>query len=313
MSGIKVLWHYAEARRLAQLLALQALQSARVGNTNEALSDVRAIFRMSDHLKNEPVLIGFLVARFVYSVAINTLADVLQTSPIPAAPARSFLASLPTADWSATYRHKLLAERTFTIWGFNSASSNWLQQYTGNENIAAAPTWLSKPLALLWAPLLKLDEVYALRLWKRTIAAVTPMQVPSPPDANELIEQQLRDAPRYALVTRTLFPVYASARQLRDSIEVWQRQMEIALALSSYHSLHGRYPARLQEAEAVWGKALAPDPYSNKPFQYRSDGRNFTLYSVGINRIDDGGGTSPARYSDNSPNPGDDIVWNPKH
>ncbi|MDF2441452.1 MAG: hypothetical protein JWN98_2436 [Abditibacteriota bacterium] len=308
--------HYAEVRRLARLLAAQSLQCAHSRDRDTALRDVRALFRMSDHLAREPVLIGFLVARATHSLATVTLSRVLEASPVPAAQARSFLASLPATDWSASYRRTLLAERAFTIWGFNAAREDWLQAREdfgiGRPDTPGVVKCLGKPLTLFWSPLLKLDELYALRLWERALASVTPMQVPAPRGESALLRESLDDAPRYATITRFLFPELHRAREVRDSIEAAQRQVEVALALSHFRSRHGRYPARLQQAAALWGKAVPVDPYHNQPFQYRSDGRNFTLYSIGPNRIDDGGHSAFTRKRPNSGTRGDDIVWGPQ-
>lgn len=306
--------HYGDVRQLARMLAAQSLQSARSGDVNGALRDARAIFAISDHLKNEPTVIGFFVARAINAMAYNTLATVLETTPISASQARSFRASLPQTDWNATYRRAMLGERTFTLWGFNVVRSNWRE---ANQAFTTADTpgpmrWIASPLGLLWTPFLKLDEVYSLRSWKGRIAAITPMKVPAPPDTAGTSEMDFQNAPRYAVITRILFPVFGRSREYRDTIEVSQREMEIALALSTYRSTNGRYPTQLEQVAPLWGKTLPTDPYSNKPFIYQSDGRNFTLYSIGANRSDDKGHGPAGRYNEGgrSQSPGDDILWN---
>jgi hypothetical protein len=64
------------------------------------------------------------------------------------------------------------------------------------------------------------------------------------------------------------------------------RLLYTALLLEAYRKARGRYPASLNE---LGNSPYLTDPFSNKPFVYRSQGQRYVLYSVGPNGIDDGG------------------------
>lgn len=68
------------------------------------------------------------------------------------------------------------------------------------------------------------------------------------------------------------------------------RLLYTALHLEAYRKTHGRYPASLKE---LGDSPYFIDPFSNKPFVYRPQGKSYVLYSLGPNSIDDGGAPFP--------------------
>jgi hypothetical protein len=72
------------------------------------------------------------------------------------------------------------------------------------------------------------------------------------------------------------------------------RQVVItAIALKRYQLKHGNYPSNLGALVPELLPAVPLDPVDGKPLRYRpNQDRTFLLYSVGLNRKDDGG--SPA-------------------
>jgi hypothetical protein len=61
------------------------------------------------------------------------------------------------------------------------------------------------------------------------------------------------------------------------------------LALRSYQSEQGRAPARLDDLVTNYLSTVPQDPFTGRPFIYRSQGTNWLLYSVGPDGIDDSG------------------------
>lgn len=85
-------------------------------------------------------------------------------------------------------------------------------------------------------------------------------------------------------VTNAYMPArYAVAVRIVDT-EAHRRMAQIQVALSTTY--RGNWPQKLPP-----DLAQVQDPWSKKPFIYRRDGKNFLLYSVGSNLIDDGAGS----------------------
>ena len=83
----------------------------------------------------------------------------------------------------------------------------------------------------------------------------------------------------------TLKSVQESENRLLTKIN----QVNISLALGIYYQQHRTYPAKLSDLMRNYLKQLPNDPYSEKPFLYKKEKTGFLLYSVGNNRVDDGG------------------------
>jgi hypothetical protein len=67
------------------------------------------------------------------------------------------------------------------------------------------------------------------------------------------------------------------------------RLLQADLAIRFYKQHSGRLPAKLDELVPAYLPALPLDPYSGQPLVYRTSGDDFTLYSVGHDRTDNGG------------------------
>ncbi len=304
---------YGEMTSLGRFLCLQALQEARDGNGAAALENLRAAYRMSDHVTSDAISISFFVSRSISSTADKTLAQVLEVQPQNAVQARAFEASLPSRDWSEDVRRAYLAERAMGIYGFEITAVNPIAGLSGADERLQFSQRASRPLSFLWSPFFKLDEIYALRFWKNRMQSLPPLHVPlktSPPAPN--LQEQ---APFYALFTKSLVFEFSRATELRDAAEVARCQRQNALAISAFRAAHnGAYPANLQDAATAWNEPLLPDPYNAKPFTYHSNGKSFTLYSVGPNRADDGGQNQARERTTYRQKPvptmSDDLVWN---
>lgn len=65
--------------------------------------------------------------------------------------------------------------------------------------------------------------------------------------------------------------------------------LSVELALRAHSVEHGRPPAQLKELSPPLLKEIPRDPFSGKPLVYRPQGTNWLLYSVGPDRVDNGG------------------------
>ena len=66
--------------------------------------------------------------------------------------------------------------------------------------------------------------------------------------------------------------------------------IQVAIALQRFHLDHGAYPERLDQLVPAYLEAIPLDPCTDQPLVYTpKQGDPFLLYSLGANRIDDGG------------------------
>jgi len=265
-----------EMRDLTRLLSMQAIYEAETGKNAMALKDVRRLYIMVQQMSGEEFLMGALSQRAMEAVANRALAKVLLTTSMTKEQALNFQASLPMINWNMILHQALLTERTFII------------KYPAYLNLVK--TWR------------KLDTAWGLYYWQKIIADAENTPVPVPSDYGQNLKTQIEKMPRYAFLSKMVLPVYVNTRKNFDWCEVQQREREIAFALTAYHSQYHQYPDTLHEAETFWKSTFPLDPYNKKPFHYKKQGNTFLLYSIGVNRKDDGGVWKRKIGKD-------DIVW----
>jgi len=273
-----------QMRYLTELLGIQAYHEAQLGNKAAALQDVRWQYMMACHMASEPFLTWGDNAWSMQNTAHRTLAKILFTISFSSNQAHEFENSLPEINWTNYLHQILLTERALEI--------SAIESFRKRSGI--------KHFLLYQAS--KMDEVYSLRLWKKIIQ--TPIPVSS--DYMEKMNRRVKEVPFYAFSTQILMPLYVRTPWVYAYAETKCREREIVLALAAYHSQYHQYPLTLTPAEKLWQSTFPLDIYSKKSFRYNSDGKKFVLYSVGANRVDDGGFW---KDSGNSAMVKDDIVW----
>jgi hypothetical protein len=67
------------------------------------------------------------------------------------------------------------------------------------------------------------------------------------------------------------------------------RMLILELGLRAHQLDHGSLPTNLEELVPAYLPAVPQDPYGDDPLNYRLTGERYTIYSLGIDRDDDGG------------------------
>ncbi len=105
-----------------------------------------------------------------------------------------------------------------------------------------------------------------------------------------------RDDRTGLLVARMVLPESGSEFAMADRERMERRGIRLLLAIEKYRAATGKVPEALAELVPGQLAKLPVDPWSGKPFVYRRVdpaqdqlGREFLLYSVGADRVDDGG------------------------
>jgi len=291
--------HLASVRASARMLALRAEILAADGRLDEALASCAAIFRIGEHAKMEPMLLGQLVGYAVQDVGVRALEQVLSSGdPSPAA-CRELLAELAGIDNLTPSVRALRGE--VAIWGIplydmvrqNAVSIGDLQSGAafideGGKGSGSRPPLTYRILQTALRPLLNLDEISYLDAMESNIKAMGAAW----PESQKLtkdMEASVQRLPFYRrIMANMLIPVYGRAVWRRDSSTALLGATEVGLALTAFHAEHGRYPDTLAELESA-GSDLPSDPFGGGPLHYRTEGDGFVVWSVGPDMDDDGG------------------------
>lgn len=280
---------FSKMPELTRFISLNAEENSRRKNYTKAFEQIGYIDRLAASTANGDTLIGFLVARSIQGIGIRTTYTILQNAQLTKQQAQTCVQLLPHSDWHQLFYDTMIGERTFNI-----SANEYLLSDIWNRKASEEDDWDIDDSAsfqhkgFVTRPLLKMNEVYLLRLWQKVLLQA---KKPGALDANfeTHITDRLNQLPFYAIQAKITQEIYLGSFENRDRTEVAQRQREIAIVLNAYKTEHGAYPESLTTAEQFWGTNFPADPYNNKPFHYRAENHNYTLYSVGKNRLDDGG------------------------
>lgn len=298
----------AYLRKFARLMSASAVQEAQDGQTAQAIEDVGAIYRMSEHAASDPILISLLVSIAIENIGHNALAQVFEYSNFTPAQKRQVEAILPRTDKEKQLAYALQGERAFGLSGFNTANLQTdvlplVGETDQNDFFGLMLLRVSRTIGL---PIFKLDEMWYLR---------------SHPANSHPVPYQ--DIPRYAALTRILLPVFQQVHQTIDKAETNRNLARVALDLNVYHTQNKTFPVTLAQLEAQTKTKLPLDQFSGQPFVYRRTKNDYDLYSVGANKKDDSGRTEQEWNRTSAPvqqlpngswlaPQWDDITWPPR-
>jgi len=136
------------------------------------------------------------------------------------------------------------------------------------------------------------------RLMQRTVEELKLPFGERPQRTTEDLEKEIRHP-----FNAVLLPVFSPASDKEAGEVAWMRLVGCTAAIRLHKLRTGKYPASL---EALQLGEMSIDPFSGKPFVYKTDPRfGFLLYSVSENRVDDSGqspyGGAPESRGDLSP------------
>jgi hypothetical protein len=276
--------HLARMRSCARLLRADAVVNATEGNYAAAVDDIIAGMKLGDALALEPILISQLVRIAIYGVMYNAIEG-----------------SLDGADLSPELTDKLMAQVAQAYHRDSFSESFAGELYFGRQLFSAVRSGdrSGVPEGVDLGPLREEDEVVYVDIMKGLIAASRLPYYEAALKLHEL-EQETGALPGTMTYSRQLLPALTRACQAQARHEAMLDLIQIGILLEQYRARTGSFPDTLDAIAADLGGSVPVDPFSGKSYRYRPLGATFLLYSIGANRLDDGG-THDFREGD--------IVW----
>ncbi|HIJ73057.1 MAG TPA: hypothetical protein HPP83_03040 [Candidatus Hydrogenedentes bacterium] len=286
--------HLAPMRELARVLSLDAIVKARHGDIDEAVENVIAAMQLSDALACEPVLISQLVRIAICGIANDTIRDAFEPGDLTPEHVRRLIEQAGQAVNHQAFADGLAGEALLGVATFEQMRRG------GAVPFGFRPSDEGFALRLLASaparPVLNKDEQTYLEMMKRMAETA---ELPYAEAVLKLAEldMEIQALPFTKPLSRMLLPALTRASEAQARHEAVIGLMQVGLALELYYAEHGTYPDTLGAIAPELGGAVPSDPFTGAPFQYKPEAETFLLYSVGPNRIDDGG----RHYAD--------IVW----
>lgn len=302
-------------RHLVFALAHEAAYEVHRGNVQEAFDDCFVIRRVGRHYQGRGLLIEQLVGVAIEGVAYLRMFHILydQTNvprPVLARVQDELLALYDERRCAVSFDGEKAfwydnIQRTFTDDG--KGGGHALRQGFP----FAAGDWRGNLLGVFVFDYPDRCETMAMveQFFER---AQSSLKAPPGEEGPKLASQAKEEIPVGNMLLSILPPAYERLDQQMWMLKTHERAAIVTVAVLSYESDKGAYPASLDDLVATgYLSKLPPDPYANGPLSYRKTNDGFLLYSWGENLTDDGGvqglrqGGKPGLWADN----GDWVFW----
>ncbi len=265
--------HLARMRSCARLLRADAAVNATESNHAAAVDDIIAGMKLGDTLALEPILISQLVRIAIYGIMYNAVEG-----------------SLDGADLSPEVTHKLMTQVAQADHRESFSESFAGELYFGRQLFSAVRSGdrSGVPDGVDLGPLREEDELAYVETMRGLIAASKLPYYEAALKIHEL-EQETEGLPETMIYSRQLLPALARACQAQARHEAMLDLMQIGIFVEQYKARTGSFPDTLDAIAEDLGGSVPVDPFSGKSYRYRPLGATFLLYSIGANRLDDGG------------------------
>ena len=286
-SGI-MLPHLGQMKYLCQTFQLRAIARLELGRADAAITDLKTSFRLSDSIRDEPLLIDHLVRLATLNVDLQGVREGLVRRAWNDAQLAELEKYLGSLDVLAEYKHAMGTERCCTIAVLDYlARSNLrtLSKYGGGRDVP--------PMANVFKGYLYQNMIETARMYQQfLIPAVDAQQHRVFREMGDSLDRDLPKVPTTPdnILVKMLVPSLSRASQKSARAQTSVDEARVACALERYRLAHGRLPDTLDALTPQFIEKIPNDVIDGKPLRYRknSDG-SYVIYSIGWNQTDDGG------------------------
>jgi len=278
--GIGTLLPYTQdARTVANVLWYDAMLRSEEKDADGALDSVRGILNAGRSIGDEPTLISVLVRIAIRGVAAGELERSLAQGQPSENPMRTLQSLLEDEEKVPLLLYGMRGERAV----FDRLLEN-IQNGKIRTKAVGGLMGGGEEFLLVSGPVAGQRAIFLDIMTENVEAAKLPVEQQ---DAElTRIDKSISQRP---LLIRILMPAGIRVAQAYCRSQAQLRAAIVALAVERFRREHGRWPNSL--AELVPGKLpqVYVDPYDGKPLRYRRNKGGVVIYSVGPDKIDDGG------------------------
>jgi len=289
---------FAHTERLwggARLLSLETHVHIHQWNSEEAARSIRAIFMLARSLEREPTGSSLSMRLTFDDMARQQIKVLLPSADFSDMDLAWFQDILRAIDYHDGLYQSMLGERVMGIDVF--------------EN----PDFLREEVrpSALWPLTQASGFAFYLEHANRLVVAAQqpwPQALQGAKEADAMLWDRIESA---SFLTRKthVFPAFAAPTLSFDFTRTannvaWNGAADTAIAVELYRRRHGDLPQRLEELVPDFLPQVPIDPFDGQPLRYVVRKEEYVVYSVGYDRVDDGGRADP-QFGDSMP----DVVF----
>ena len=279
--------HLARVKSIAILVNVRALAELEAGRPADAFEDFKLALRLSESVRDEPILISHLVRVAMLSMTLQTFREALVRHAWNEAQLAELEQRLGAINLLAEYKHAMRGERVCTVRGLDYLRRT-RDRSSPVEELQLARWYRALPGGWIYQNMLTVSRLHQ----EFTLPAVDELAHRVNP---ELIESGMRSAEEmrngpYTLFAKALMPGIGKVALRPAQVQTFVDAARVAGALERFRLAEGKLPPSTEALTPKYLKELPKDLIDGKPLRFRAnpDG-GYILYSVGWNRSDEGG------------------------
>lgn len=286
--------HLARVKGITTVTHVRATAWLEAGRSAEALEDLKLGLRLSDSIRDEPLLIDHLVRIAALGINLQTVREGLVRHAWSDAQLVEIEKQLARVDLLAEYKLAQRGERALSTSGLD-----WLRRqgfrantfnYLGSDEGAGAWETVSVlfPSGWLHQNMLTISQMHQ----EFTLAAAdekTRRVFPDVCDRLDSVVEKMRIRP-YTMFAKLLMPALSKAVRRSARMQTSVEAAIVACALERHRLANGALPESLDALGPRFLEKIPTDLIDGKPLRYRLEtGGGYRLYSIGWNQTDEGG------------------------
>jgi len=286
-------------RNIIRIIGVKSCLQAEAGRSDDAWQLAQTQLRFADAMRNEPILISFLVRLASINTSCQTIHKICQVAP-PDAEQYNIIENL-LLDYEDRTQLVLVINGERLLggeWAFNllrNGSAKDLPVSTGTESEL---TQMLMSLYSAFKPLSLADQAAYMRIMAEYTRFV--QQPYSPNDTRNIDRKVEQMQGRLHIVTSMLVPAIGHVKERYWEIIAQMRITRAGLALLQERKAQDVFPQTLEKLQLE----NLDDPFSTETLRYKSQGQGFILYSIGPDQKDNAGSPRQKKQKKDW-----DIVW----
>lgn len=309
--------HLNALMRSGQMLAMMARAKAVLKQEDSGADELILILRLPQTVDGDVTLISYLVKLSLYSIALSVIES--SVSDWNAAQVGEVQQALAKADILRQVAGTLRGERAYVNQIMDQLKQAPLGEFTKTLQTAdgVSESGGHAPLSIeVFAEAYRFaffdeDRAFLNQTYQKWLDYLSSEPGQVTPARLEVLIAQINESlggvnRHRRLVTSLAIPTIKEVFVKAASIETSLRQARIACAIQEYALSEKALPSSLDQLVPEYLENVPRDVIDGGPMRYRSDGKEYVLWSVGWNEKDDGGNGSP---NEKSPQKKLDWVW----
>ena len=299
--------HLSKVKQAATFLSIEGLSRASAGESNQAFAAFDAALHVADSLRQEPLLISYLVRVAADKIVAQRLEETLNLVGFSEEELHSLESGFATATDQRWPARALAAERAVGLSVFLDRQVQ--RSLIGpNQLMSGMPVGFPGRLflgAYRTSGLLARDETFYLEEMGK---CVTFAELPPEERIRKGPLPSTKPIPRSLILSRQLLPALSQVIVRAVDYTARMRVVEAALGVERFRWAHsGALPTQLADLVPDVVEAVPIDPYDAQPLRYKKLPLGYVVYSIGPDLHDDGGAAPPSDQSQSrsTPTPAD--------